>query len=508
MGRDVEPAPVDQPHVTDGTWVREGGVVLEAAFADALDVGVGDTITLEGRTFDVVGVAVTAALPPYPELHCLLPCTSGGSPDDEVPEGLVQDPGLVWLTRADVADLADPRSLAYVLNLRLADPTTATTFVAERSSPTDPQGPYLRSWEEVLHEATELARDARVLLMIGAWLLGLLAVASVAVLVGGRMAEQTRRVGLLKAVGATPGLVGAVLLAEYEAVALLAAVAALVIGTAVAPALVEPGAGLVGTAGSPPVTPWTVGLVVAVALGLAAAATFVPAARAARTSTVDALADAARPPRRIGWLLAVSARLPGPLLLAVRIAARRPRRVVLGVVSVAITVSGVVVALVIDAYLTGQPAGSAGGPPPEQLTDDQVALLRDVLLVVAVMVLALAAVNAVFLTWTTVVDNRHASALARALGSTPHEVDAALAASQALPALVGAVLGAFPGGYALFHAINAATGGDGDRASLPPVWQLAALVAGTVLVVVLLTAVPAHLGGRRSVAETLRVERA
>ena len=66
--------------------------------------------------------------------------------------------------------------------------------------------------------------------------------------------------------------------------------------------------------------------------------------RAARTSTVSALADAARPPRRTGWLIAISARLPVPLLLALRVAARRPRRVVLAVVSIAITVSGIYVA--------------------------------------------------------------------------------------------------------------------------------------------------------------------
>ncbi len=41
-------------------------------------------------------------------------------------------------------------------------------------------------------------------MLVGSWLLAILAVASVAVLVGGRMAEQLRRVGLLKAVGCTP----------------------------------------------------------------------------------------------------------------------------------------------------------------------------------------------------------------------------------------------------------------------------------------------------------------
>ena len=75
-----------------------------------------------------------------------------------------------------------------------------------------------------------------------------------------------------------------------------------------------------------------------------------------------------------------------------------------------------------------------------------------------------------------------------------------------LPALAGALLGAFPGGFALFHAINAIAGGDSDRATLPSLWQLLALVLATVLVVAALIAVPARLGGRRPVTETLQAE--
>ena len=70
-------------------------------------------------------------------------------------------------------------------------------------------------------------RNQRRALLTGRVAAALLAVASVAVLVGGRMADQIRRVGLLKAVGGTPGLVAAVLLAEYVVVALLAAAAGL-----------------------------------------------------------------------------------------------------------------------------------------------------------------------------------------------------------------------------------------------------------------------------------------
>jgi putative ABC transport system permease protein len=172
---------------------------------------------------------------------------------------------------------------------------------------------------------------------------------------------------------------------------------------------------------------------------------------------------------------------------------------VLGVVSIAITVSGIYVALVLNAFLTSQPlaAGYDGA---------QVDLLRQVLLVVMVILAGLAAVNAIVITWATVLDNRHSSALARALGATPREVSSALAAAQVLPALAGAVLGAFPGGFALFAAINAITGGDRHRATLPPLWQLLVLVLATVLVVTALTAVPARLGGRRPVAEILQAE--
>ena len=504
VGRDTAPASVDQPKLTQGSWVSDGGVVVEAAFAKDLDVSVGDAVTLDGRSFKVVGTAVTAAMPPYPANLCLVAagCASGASTKElaKLPADLLRNPGLVWLTRTDVRSLAaDPASLAYLMDLKLTDPDQAQAFV-DANLPTGPDVLLrLQPWESIRTDATEVARDAQILLLIGAWLLGLLAVASLSVLVGGRMAEQTRRVGLLKAAGGTPGLVAAVLLAEYVLVAIVAAVAGLALGSLTAPLLTESGPGLIGSAGTPSLTLPTVGWVTAVALGVAVAATVVPALRAARTSTVSALADSARPPRRTGWLITASARLPVPLLLALRVAARRPRRVVLGVMSVAITVSGAYVMLILDALLTAEPlAGGRDGA--------QVEMLRHVLGVILVVLLCLAAVNAVFLTWATVLDNRHSSALARALGATPGEVSAALAAAQVLPALVGAVLGVFPGGFVLFAAIIAATGGDRDRATFPSLWQVLALILATVFVVTALTVVPARLGGRRPVTETLQAE--
>src|SRR4029450_2511004 len=152
---------------------------IEAACANVLDVRVGAPVPLDGRSLKVVGIAVTAAMPPYPGASCIVSvgCISGATPDElaraDLPPGLLHNPGLVWLTQADVRSLTpDPDSLSYVMNLKLADPDEAQAFVdANLSESLD--APRLESWEEILEEATELARDAQILLMIGAWLLGL-----------------------------------------------------------------------------------------------------------------------------------------------------------------------------------------------------------------------------------------------------------------------------------------------------------------------------------------------
>src|SRR6266540_775101 len=73
-GRDLAPARVDQPELTQGSWVRPGGVVIERGFADALGVHAGDRVTLDGRSLRVAGIAVTAGIPAYPSSLCHLAC--------------------------------------------------------------------------------------------------------------------------------------------------------------------------------------------------------------------------------------------------------------------------------------------------------------------------------------------------------------------------------------------------------------------------------------------------
>ena len=221
--------------------------------------------------------------------------------------------------------------------------------------------------------------------------------------------------------------------------------------------------------------------------------------RAARTSTVHALADSARPPRRTGWLIAISARLPVPLLLALRVAARRPRRVVLGVVSIAITVSGIFVALVAQ-RLPQRPNGLAGGWTRSGRT-----LLRQVLLVVMVIAGRPGGGQRHL---HHLGDGARQPALLGA-GARPRRDPArgerGSRAAQVLPALAGAVLGVFPEASPCSPPSTRSPAATATG-QLPPLWQLLAVVAGTILVVAALTAVPARLGGRRPVTETLQAE--
>jgi putative ABC transport system permease protein len=91
-GRDSAPAEVDQPKVTEGSWVQGGGIVVERSFADAFDLHTGEVITLNDRQFRVLGLAVTAAMSPYPDTFCLTPCgvralpTPNGAPAPFAPD--------------------------------------------------------------------------------------------------------------------------------------------------------------------------------------------------------------------------------------------------------------------------------------------------------------------------------------------------------------------------------------------------------------------------------------
>jgi ABC-type antimicrobial peptide transport system permease subunit len=478
-GRDVAPAAIDRPALTAGRWIGPGGAVIERGFADALGLRVGETIDLNGRAFRVAGIAVSTA-------QCFYP---------------VSTPGVIWLTRHDAESLATAtQPVGYLLNLKLRDPSAAEAF--ENSStaaafgnvPINEAETFLSSWQDTEDgDFKVVAVDQKVMLIVST-LLALLAIASISVVVGSRMAEQTRRVGLLKAVGATPLLVAAVLLTENLLLALAASAIGVTVGQLVAPVLTSLGSGLLGSAPTPPLTVSLVGEVVIVAILVAVGATLVPAIRGARTSTIRALNDPARPPRRRPWLIALSATLPVPLLLAVRLVARRIRRSLLTAASMTIAVTMVVAALTLQHNDEVRKQVSLAG------TTTVAGRVTHLVFLLTAVLIVLAAINAIFTTWATVIDAQRPTALARALGATPRQVTAGLASSQLMPGLLAACLG-IPLGLALYEA----AGGHVHQAS-PPILTLLAVIPGTLVVVAALTAIPARIGARRPVADVLRSE--
>ncbi len=480
--RAAPPDPVDRPAVTDGTWVRPGGAVVERGLAAAVGVHVGDTITVDGRPLAVSGLAVTAARAAYPSAGWHAP----GSINRE-------GSGLIWVDSREIAALAGNRPLAYNLKLTVADPQADQGFAVLRLPSGEKDSTY-RGWHITtpamrLESAEDFDAPAHEALLVGSWLVTTLAIAGVAGIVAGRVIGQRRRVGVLKAVGAGPATIAAVHLAEYLVVGLAGAGLGLAAGWFAAPVLFRPAVGALGATGIelPSVRLAIAALVLA--LVIAITATLGQVLRAATTSTVDALSDATAEPRRQRAAIALSRRLPTALLLGVRINARRPRRARLVTVNTFITTAG------LAAVLTGlAQEPDLDRPGYSDLRDDR--LVQAMLLALALTCL-LALLNTVVSTWTAALDTRHPLAVARALGATPGQAGAGLAVAQLLPALPGMILG-IPFGIELYRFFGP------DEAANPPVWWMAATGLAVLTMVTALTAVPALAAARRPVTDGLR----
>ena len=218
-------------------------IVIERTFADALGVSVGDRLSVNGTSFTVAGIAVTAAQAPYPNLcnGTLIANTAAASkfsdacpvPSFKIPMlsldggmrmvSRADDVGLIWTTEANAIALtskANPLT-TYAFNLKLTNPSAAQAFAFDRASAASV--PLFSTWEGLEAEDAVLVQDGHGVLEPGAVMLALLPIASVAVLVGRRLSEYGHRVGLLKAVGGSPSVVAATFLAENLVLALFAA---------------------------------------------------------------------------------------------------------------------------------------------------------------------------------------------------------------------------------------------------------------------------------------------
>jgi putative ABC transport system permease protein len=480
-GRDTNSAPVDQPLVTEGTWVRPGGAVIERGFARALGVRVGDVLTINERNLPVVGIAISAANPVYP-----------GS-DNAQGRGPSDYGGKVWLTTADAQASAGGVRGVRLLYLQLAEPAAAQQFVRYVSTQ-DFRGDtwvQYRPWPEIAEQDAKMLRFTGPTLVLSGWLLAIAAAVGLTALVALRAARYNRRAGVLKTLGATPGTVAAVLLAQYLPLTAVATLLGLAVGTLAAPELTDPSSGLI-TGVSPPGS-GTIVTAALLALIVASASTVGPVVRAARRSTVHALTDTAYVPAHHSGIASATAYLPTSLLIGVRLFARRPGRAVaacLGTAAIAAMITGLVTFHSVP--VKGLDFGES------TLADIRAAQLTHVLMAVTLALGTLSVLNTLVLGWSAAAQARRTLTVVRTLGATPGQVVVALCVTQVLAALPGLALG-IPGGLVLYWSVSI-------EMNLPPTKWLITAAGCILLAIAATTALPAWAHTRSSTGSVLKAD--
>lgn len=301
---------VSRPLVSEGHWLTKAhpfGVVLEASFAQALHVGPGDPMVIDGLD----GTQVRAHV-----LGVAYVSTQGSYPD--------QTPGLMWGLPSLVQAVGPGRThLDEMAGLRLSD-QSASEFVDQQVAATL-GSKVLRAvpWQQV-EQSVDGSNPLLGLLLglFGVVALGgaVLAIGSAA---GGRVLVQLQDLAMLKALGFTPGQLVTMVVAEHAALGLAGEVIGLGVAQLSTHVLMRQAPGSTLTAVAPLPAAWVAAIAGGVAVALLAA-TAVPGARAGRIWPVAAV----RPPvpgKRLSRLArgALLAHLPLPVVLGARSAFTR-----------------------------------------------------------------------------------------------------------------------------------------------------------------------------------------
>ena len=272
------PPAVDRPAVRSGRWLSgvAGEVVLERSLAKAAGLGAGDTFTVihHGRShaLRVVGTAVSTEVGPFERWT----------------------PGLAWAAPSTLRTIGTDTRQAVDLRLRPGADTEQVIRAAQRAVPSSALAFYTRA--EVRRSVSERVNGVSFLLQANT-VMSLLAVAfTIATAIGGRVLAQRRHIGLLKAIGLSPAGVTASLLLTYVAIAAVAATVGVAGGALVSHAVLASLADALNTTTPSGFDPRVIVESYVVIVAAVAAATLLPAWRAGRLATTEAL----RPQRTHG----------------------------------------------------------------------------------------------------------------------------------------------------------------------------------------------------------------
>ncbi|HUG34743.1 MAG TPA: FtsX-like permease family protein [Anaerolineales bacterium] len=336
-----EPLAVGKPVVVAGRWLAPGGVdeiVLDAGFGRARGIQPGEKIEIiyrqDSHILTVVGLAVNAGRAAFP----------------------VSRPGVGYVLPETLERVEPDRTRwAWILGVRIIAPDSAERFIANARAAYPPQAAISATpWQWVRDEVN--LRPSWNLLFLGVFSVFALVSAGLVIvnLVGGYVSSQVREIGMLKAIGFTPGQVTALFILEYVSLGLIAAVVGGLVGLAASPpflAEVTRVLGVTPTLEGAPV--WLTYILAGISI-LLLCLTFLPARWGGGLSTVQAFAARVNPAASqpsFAARLALRLGLPSSIVLGVKDLFSQPRRAMFTFVSLLVAVVTVIFTVSLDSTL-------------------------------------------------------------------------------------------------------------------------------------------------------------
>ncbi|MEV0228918.1 FtsX-like permease family protein [Nonomuraea sp. NPDC050786] len=308
VGRSGPAGAVDQVDLTSGTWATGRGQIVMRA-------GPG------GGTYFSLGSHVT-----FPDVPGAPTLTVVGFANS------VSDTADAWVTPDQLTAMTSGTTPQYQMLYRFTHAATDAQIDADRSAIAAalPKGAFTgaRSWLQV--QLTATSQTAGFVPFVAAFgiLSLLMSVLIVGIIVSGAVSSQTRRIGILKALGFTPGQVVRAYVGQALIPAVIGTALGLVAGNLLGILALRDAETVYGT-GTLTIPAWVDAAVAAGALALVAAAARALALRAGRLRTVDAIAVGHTPAAGRGRLarrLAGRLPLPRPVVIGLATPFTRPAR--------------------------------------------------------------------------------------------------------------------------------------------------------------------------------------
>jgi putative ABC transport system permease protein len=325
-----QPPEVAHPLLAEGRWLEPSNldeIVLDFSLARYYDFEIGDHVEVLGNPglheLEIVGLAVTAHWFPY----------------DDITKDIA--PAVAYISQATLGEIQPDSNFWYgAIGLRLANPEQSNQFAEQLYQMYPLQLQSVLEWRWVQENAT-LANTLNVMFMGLFSILGLIAVGLIIFnTIGGQILSQYRDIGLLKAIGMTPGQVTRLFLTEHLVIGLAASILGTLTGLFVAPVIISPLAENLNTVAPNVLDPALIVFVIVTVEFAVLISTLLPAWRGGGIDTIQAITigyrrshnTPSRLARMAAWL-----RLPPVFVLGVKDTFSRPLRTNMAILGLAMT---------------------------------------------------------------------------------------------------------------------------------------------------------------------------